>query len=65
MKLASKLAEGSGKKTDQVSQASFSFSSQEKGEFYSTRKGRLKFLQGIALFASKHGNFRAPYIAGW
>lgn len=65
MQLASKLAEGSGKKTDQVSQAGFSFSSQEKSKFYSTRKGRLKFLQGIALFASKHGNFRESYIAGW
>lgn len=58
MQLASKLAKGSGKRTDQVSQAGFSFSSKEKGEFYSTKEGRLKFLQGIALFASKHGNFR-------
>lgn len=57
MQLASKFAKGSGKRTDQVSQAGFSFPSKEKQEFYSTKEGRLKFLQGIALFASKHGNF--------
>lgn len=57
MQLASKFAKGSGKRTDQVSQAGFSFPSKEKREFYSTKVGRLKILQGIALFASKHGNF--------